>query len=141
MLCLLNMEAEEPAKYIDFTIDLIDLPYWVSFHTDEKTHTFKAFRQGELYTKDEEKALERGCFIVEKQSGQSSGKAASQELLNCMPMFYFACLRINCLIQAKKLEPLYADLNPEEAGILLTAENDNLSWKVVSGRERPNLVV
>lgn len=101
--CLWNMKAEKPEKYIDFTIDLIELPYWISFHSDKKSHTLKAFRQGELYTKDEEKALESGCFIVEKASGQSSGKAASQELLNCMPAFYFACLMLNCLIQAKKI--------------------------------------
>ncbi len=44
------MEAEEPEKSIDFTIDLIELPYWISFHSDEKSHTIKAFRQVELYT-------------------------------------------------------------------------------------------
>lgn len=134
-------EAKEPERYIDFTIDLIELPYWISFHSDKKSHTLKAFRQGELYTKDEEKALESGCFIVEKASCQSSGKATSQELLNCMPAFYFACLMLNCLIQSEKLEPLYAGLDPAEAGILLTAQKDKLSWKVVSARERPSLTV
>ncbi len=135
------MEAEEPEKSIDFTIDLIELPYWISFHSDEKSHTIKAFRQVELYTRDEEVASESGCFIVEKASGQTSGKATSQALLNCMPSFYFACLMLNCLIQSEKLEPLYAGLDPAEAGILLTAQKDKLSWKVVSGRERPSLTV
>lgn len=48
---------------------------------------------------------------------------------------------LNCLIQSEKLEPLCAGLDPAEAGILLTAQKDKLSWKVVSGRERPNLTV
>lgn len=138
--CLLQMDFDKPSKDIDLTLDLIELPFWLSFCSDKKTQTLKAFAQTELYNKDEKMAMEKGSLILDRSSGQASVKAV-QEIGENMGVFYAACQKLSCFIQKKKLEPLYANLNPDEAGILLVKNNDELSWKVVSGRERPSLTV
>ena len=115
-------------------------PFWLSFCSDKKTQTLKAFAQTELYNKDEKIAMEKGSLILDRSSGQASVKAV-QEIGENMGVFYAACQKLSCFIQKKKLEPLYENLNPDEAGILLVKNNDELSWKVVSGRERPSLTV
>lgn len=138
--CLLQMDFDKPSKDIDLTLDLIELPFWLSFCSDKKTQTLKAFAQTELYNKDEKIAMEKGSLILDRSSGQASVKAV-QEIGENMGVFYAACQKLSCFIQKKKLEPLYANLNPDEAGILLVKNNDELSWKVVSGRERPSLTV
>ena len=138
--CLLQMDFDKPSKDIDLTLDLIELPFWLSFCSDKKTQTLKAFAQTELYNKDEKMAMEKGSLILDRSSGQASVKAV-QEIGENMGVFYAACQKLSCFIQKKKLEPLYANLNPDEAGILMVKNNDQLSRKVVSGRERPSLTV
>ena len=51
--CLLQTDFAEPTKDIDLTLDLIELPFWFSLQSDEKTQTLKAYTQMELYSKDE----------------------------------------------------------------------------------------
>lgn len=138
--CLLQTDFAEPTKDIDLTLDLIELPFWFSFQSDEKTQTLKAYTQMELYSKDESMATEKGSLVLDRASGQASVKAV-QEIGENMGAFYAACQKLSCLIQEKGLEPLYADLDPDEAGILLMENNGELSWKVVYGRERPSLTV
>lgn len=138
--CLLQTDFAEPTKDVDLTLDLIELPFWFSFKSDEKTQTLKAYTQMDLYIKDESMATEKGSLVLDRASGQASVKAVL-EIGENMEVFYAACQKLSCLIQEKGLEPLYADLDPDEAGILLMENNGELSWKVVSGRERPSLAV
>ena len=138
--CLLQTDFAKPTKDVDLTLDLIELPFWFSFKSDEKTKTLKAYTQMDLYSKDESMATEKGSVVLDRASGRASIKAV-QEIGENMGVFYAACQKLSCLIQEKGLEPLYADLDPDEAGILLMENNGELSWKVVSGRERPSLTV
>ena len=138
--CLLQTDFDEPSKDIDLTLDLIELPFWFSFCSDAKTQTLKAFSQAELYSKDEQMAIEKGSWVLDRASGQASVKAV-REIVENMGAFYAACQKLSCLIQEKGLEPLCADLNPDKAGILLMENDGELSWKVVTGRERPSLTV
>ena len=137
---LLQMEFSGDHKDVDLTLDLIDLPFWFSIHSDEKTQTLKAYSQGELYSRDESLSMERGSLILDRETGE--GKVtATREIGENMGAFFKACLNLGCYTQEKGLEKHYADLDPEQAGILLTAENGELAWKVVSGKERPDLTV
>ena len=103
--CLLQMDFDKPSKDIDLTIDLIELPFWLSFCSDKKTQTLKAFAQTELYNKDEKMAMEKGSLILDRSSGQASVKAV-QEIGENMGVFYAACQKLSCFIQKKKLERL-----------------------------------
>lgn len=138
--CLLQMDFDDPAKDIDLTLDLIDLPFWLSLHSDEKTQTLKVYIQSELYSRDEKMATSCGSLVLDRASRRADVEAP-QALGENMGAFFSACQNLSCLIQEKGLEPLYADLNPDEAGILLTERDGELSWQVVSGRERPSLTV
>lgn len=138
--CLLQTDFKEPAKDIDLTLDLIELPIWFSFESDDKTQTVKAYTQMEMYTRDENMSYEKGSLVHERESGKVTINAV-QEIGENMGAFFNACHKLSCLIQEKGLEPLYADLDPDEAGILLMENNGELSWKVVSGRERPSLMI
>lgn len=137
---LLQTEFAEPTGDVDLTVDLIELPFWFSFKSDEKTQTLKAYTQMEIYSKDENMATEKGSLVLDRETGQASVKAV-QEIAGNMGAFFAACRKLSYLIQENGLEPLYADLDPDEAGILLMENNGELSWKVVSGRERPCLTV
>lgn len=64
--CLLQMDFDKPSKDIDLTLDLIELPFWLSFCSDKKTQTLKAFAQTELYNKDEKMAMEKGSLILDR---------------------------------------------------------------------------
>lgn len=138
--CLLQMDFENPTRDIDLTLDFIELPFWFSFQSDEKTQTLKVYAQMELYNKDENMASERGGMVLDRASGEATGKAV-EEIGENLTQFFVACQKLSCLIQEKGLEPLLADLDPDQAGILLMENNGELSWKVVSGRERPSLTV
>ena len=132
------MEFEGDYKDIDLTMDLIELPYMFIFTSDEENWTVKAMQRGELYSHDDS-GIESASVVVNKASGEGQVKA-TRELGENMGAFFQACRNISNFIQDKGLEALYADLDPEEAGIMLTMKGDDLTYKVVSGKERPDMM-
>lgn len=138
--CLLSIEIPESPKDIDLTYDLIELPFWFSFSSDEKTQTLKAYNQIEMYSKDERIATECGSVVMDRESGKAQVRS-TQVLGDNMGAFFFTGKKLSDLIQDKGLQALYEGLDPEQAGILLPEKNGELNWKVVSGRERPELMV
>ena len=136
--CLLGMEFEGDYKDIDLTMDLIELPYMFVFTSDEENWTVKAMQRGELYSHDDS-GIESARVVVNKASGEGEVKA-TRELGENMGAFFQACRNISSFIQDKGLETLYADLDPEEAGIMLAMNGDDLTYKVVSGKERPDMM-
>lgn len=138
--CLLKMEFDEPERDIDFTLDFIDLPFWFSFASDDKTQVMKVYNQMDLYMKDPSGLTEAGSLTLNRTTGQATVKA-TQALSDNMGAFFSACRNISRFSQKEGLEEHYKDLDPEQGGILLTTENDVLHWKVVEGAERPELTV
>ena len=88
--CLLQTDFAKPTKDVDLTLDLIELPFWFSFKSDEKTKTLKAYTQMDLYSKDESMATEQGSVVLDRASGRASIKAV-QEIGENMGVFYAAC--------------------------------------------------
>lgn len=136
--CLLGMEFEGEYKDIDLTMDLIELPYMFIFTSDEENWIVKAMQRGELYSHDDS-GIEAASVVVNKASGEGQVKA-TPELGENMGAFFQACRNISSYIQEKGLETLYAELDPEEAGIMLSMNGDELTYKVVSGKERPDMM-
>lgn len=93
-----------------------------------------------MYSKDEGMATECGSVEMDRASGEAQVRA-TQVLGDNMGAFFFTGKKLSDFIQDKGLQSLYEGLDPDEAGILLTEKNGELSWKVVSGRERPDLMV
>ncbi len=135
---LLGMEFNGEYKDLDLTMDIIELPYYFIFSCDKNTWTVKAFQRGELYSHDDS-GIERGSVEVNKESGEGQVKA-TQELGENMGAFLAACRSLSYFIQENQLEERYEDFNPEEKGFMLYVENDSLKYKVVEGKERPDMM-
>ena len=58
-----------------------------------------------------------------------------------MGAFFAACRNLSYYIQDNNLEDVYADFDPEDEGIMLYVEDDELKYKVVSGKARPDMMV
>lgn len=95
----------------------------------------KATSRGERYGA----GVQVGTVVVSKTSGEGEVKA-NQELAENMGAFFQVCRKLSSYIQQNELEKVYGDLDPEQAGLLLSAEDGKLNWKVVSGMERPELM-
>lgn len=137
--CILGMEFGDDYRDIELTMDLIELPFYFIFSADADTWTVKAMQRGEIYQHDDS-GIEKGSVVVNKESGEGQVKA-TRELGENMGAFFAACCNISKYIQDKGLESVYADFDPEEKGIMLYVEGDELEYKVVEGKARPDMMV
>ena len=133
-----NMELDGDYKDLDLTVDLIEIPYYLVYTSDEENWTVRVMNRGEIYDHGDD-GVEAGSVVINKSTGE--GKVtASPEMSKAMPSFFIICKNLSCFVQEKKMEPLYMDLDPEEAGIMLSLECDEITYKVVSGKERPEMM-
>ncbi len=138
--CILQMEYDFEPKDVDFTLDIVDMPLWLAFHSSGTTNTIKIYKSLEVYNKDEDKAVPEATLEVDTVSSMAK-YSGNDEIRTNIEAFYFTCCNIGCLIQEKNLEEIYKDLDPNKAGILLEEKDGTLNWSIVSGRERPSLAV
>ncbi len=139
--CLLGMQYDVKASpAMDLAVDFLDLPLWFSLKSDGKTRTLTVYKQMELYSKDENMAMFMASVVLDDTTGQVQVKAP-QELNDNMAAFYIACRNLSLFAKEKGLEKLWGSSDPEQSGILLTASGGKLSWKLVSGGDRPELTV
>ena len=139
--CLLGMPYDGNAKpAMDLTVDCQDLPFWFSLKNEANSRTLTIYKQMELYTKDESMAMFMASVVLDDVTGQAQVKAP-QGLGDNMAAFYIACRNLILFAKEKGLETLWGSSNPEQSGILLAAKGGTLTWKLVSGADRPELTV
>lgn len=139
--CLLGMPYDGNAKpAMDLTVDCQDLPFWFSLKNEANSRTLTIYKQMELYTKDESMAMFMASVVLDDVTGQAQVKAP-QGLGDNMAAFYIACRNLSLFAKEKGLETLWGSSNPEQSGILLAAKGGTLTWKLVSGADRPELTV
>ena len=137
---LLNTPQEEPEEYIDLNLDVIELPYTFAFRSDADSSAFRAVSRGVLLSMEEEHWMEKGHLTVPRAGGQADGSTTEKVLADNMGAFFNACRKLSTWSQEHRLEPLYADMDPDKAGILLSLENGELTASAVRGKDRPDLV-
>ena len=135
---LLSKEFNGSYKDVELTMDLIELPYYFIFSSDEENWTVKAMQRGEIYSHDDS-GIEKGSVVVNKESGEGQVKA-TRELGDNMGAFFAACRNLSYYLQENNLDELAADFDPESEGIMLYVEDDELKYKVVSGKARPDMM-
>ena len=54
--------------------------------------------------------------------------------------FFQACRNLSFYVHENDLEAKFGELNPEEAGIMLASDGENLTCKIVSGKDRPEVM-
>ena len=129
---LLETEFRTPEADVDLTFDMTDAPFWFSFTSDEKTRSLRMFQQTDIYSRNDEPIEAHEQLVADKTTGDIlEGEKISS--------VYILAQSLCRLIRDNDLESVYAGLDPDEAGILLTVNDGKLNWKPVSGEERPDL--
>lgn len=136
--CLLKMEFRDDVKDIDLTMDFIELPYYFIYTSDDENWTMKVFQRGDIYMHTEE-GVNAGKVVVNKTSGEGQGET-TQTLGDNIDAFFEACRSLSRFASENKLDELCEDFDPEEKGILLYVEDDQLKYRVVEGKERPDMM-
>ncbi len=129
---LVETEFRTSEADIDLTFDMTDAPFWFSYTSDEKTRTLRMFLQTDIYSRTDEPIEVRRQLVADKVTGE----ILEDEDMSSLYMLAQSLCR---LIRDNDLESVYAGLDPDEAGILLTVNDGKLSWEPVSGEERPDL--
>lgn len=138
MNVLINREISENVPEMDFTVSLIELPLWLSFSHDDNNWIFKVYSQHEMFNRDESLASEKGHLVVDKETGEGSG-SGREELKDAITLFFKACQSLSIFIREEGIEKQFPRLDPDKSGILLSVRDGKIVYKVVSGKERPDL--
>ena len=133
-----DMDVSKGFEGPDLTMDLIEAPYWFRYAVTKKTVTMQAFLQMDLYSKSQPSGIDLGTVKMDVKTGNVSIKTA-QQIEDNIEAFFAACLKLSRYAAENIPQEAYADLDPEEAGILLEEKDGEIVWKVVSGKERPEL--
>ena len=140
--CLLGMQYDpKVSPVMDLTVDVPDLPIWFSLKSNAQEHTLTLYTQTELYMKNEGMASAMGHVIVNGQTGQVKMSVPQGIDQKNVAIFYMACRNLSIFAKEKGLATLWADDDPEQCGILLEQKNGSLTWRKVSGMDRPELLV
>ncbi len=137
---LLAMENKEDFDDIDFTLDIIPLPYMLVYTSDAKTRTIKVMQRTEMHSYNENQGIQLAKTVLDKETKKGKVESKNQNLADNMPAFAQICLNLNQYIYDNHLNILFDGLDPEEGGILLKDDNGNLTYKLVRGKERPDLM-
>lgn len=54
--------------------------------------------------------------------------------------FFATCKNLSFYAQKNSMDTKFGDINPDEAGIMLTVDGDELTYKLVRGKERPEMM-
>lgn len=136
---LINMQFDGEYDDVEFSMDVIEVPYLFIYMPTKDKWILKAMLRGDMYTHDETSGIERASLEVDKKSGEGTGQV-SQDLSKHMGSFFHAAMNLSKYIQENHLEKEFKDLDPEIAGIYLKEKNGKLTYEVVEGRKRPDLM-
>ena len=137
---LIGLEIESGHALVPLSMDPIDLPLWFDFYEEEASLQFKMYRRGEIYSHDTETALDIGALTVDKKTKTCTGSTQDPFLSQNATVLFGACLKLSAYLEERHLMDQYGDLDPEEAGVLIELNDDELTFTVVEGKDRPDLV-
>ena len=136
---LLAMEFEGEYQDVELSMDVIEIPYLFVFLPSKEKWILKAILRGDMYLHDETQGIERGYMEIDRETGNGPVRA-TEELSKNMRAFFQAAINLSKYIQDQHLENIYKDLDPELAGISLIEKDGQLTYEVVEGRKRPDLM-
>ena len=137
---LIGLEYPEDHPTVDISVDFIEAPFWFVFSADAENWKLRTIQRGELFTHDESMAIDIGTLTVNKSTGEGTGNTTNQMLHQNFGAFFQACRNLSFYVHENDLEAKFGELNPEEAGIMLASDGENLTCKIVSGKDRPEVM-
>ena len=136
--CILKtVELKDDCVDVDLTVDLIEIPYYLFFKSDAKKRVLKANKRLQMYDHKAD-GIEVGS-VIGKKGSDNLEISAIESLANNMQLFYNVCRKISQFIADNDLQSVYDGFNPEEKGIMLTENDGKVTYRVVSGRQRPDM--
>ncbi len=137
---LLQNEPKSTMDDIDLTVDLIEAPYLFIYTSDADAWNLKVMGRGEIYDHEKGSGIERGNLRVDRKTGEGAGQTSDPLLRDNMGAFFEACRRLARYIRDENLQPLYAGLDPEQAGVMLEVSGGKLTARKVAGKDRPEMM-
>ena len=110
------------------------------FSADAESWQLKAIQRGEIFSHDENRAIELGTLTVNKVTGEGSGNTTDQMLHQNFGAFFQACRNLSFYAQENNWDAEFGGIDPNEAGVMLGVEGDELTYKIVSGKKRPDMM-
>lgn len=143
LVYLAQMEYSDDHKAIDISVDCINNATWLIFSSDEENYYLKMILRHEIFEYDENTEMIVSKLTVNKATGECSGfndnlDTAKQQLV--YTLLFRACKNLSFYAQENNLDTKFGDIDPDEAGIMLTADGDELTYKLVHGKERPEIL-
>lgn len=140
---LAQMEYSDDHEAIDISVDCIELPFWLLFSSDEENYYLKLILRHEIFEYDENTEMIVSKLTVNKATGECSGfndnlDTVKQQLV--YTLLFRACKNLSFYAQENNLDTKFGDIDPGEAGIMLTVDSDELTHKLVRGKERPEMM-
>ncbi len=133
---LMDLKYQDEYPDIEFRVDLIQVPFAFEYTFNENSRSIKIMDRAELASV----ALkERGIATCKKGSDEIE-IFAPKDLAQNLCSTYIAFRNLNCFIHEKGLDRLVQKLDPDEAGLIFTVEDNKLAYDLVSGAERPEMV-
>lgn len=144
---LAQMEYADDHEAIDISVDCIELPFWLLFSSDEENYYLKLIKRYEIFWHDENMSVIISELTANKTTGEASLKTydTGDEFLSMINpgsfrAFFATCKNLSFYAQKNSMDTKFGDINPDEAGIMLTVDGDELTYKLVRGKERPEMM-
>lgn len=137
---LIGLEYPDDHPTVEISVDFIEAPFWFIFSADEENWTLRTIKRGEIFSHDESMGIEYGNLTVSKVTGEGTGTASNQMLSQNMGAFFQACRNLSYYVQENNLLDEFGNLNPEEAGVMLGKDGDELTFEIVAGKDRPEVM-
>ena len=143
LIYLAQMEYSDDHEAIDISVDCINNATWLIFSSDEENYYLKLILRHEIFEYDENTEMIVSKLTVNKATGECSGfndnlDTVKQQLV--YTLLFRACKNLSFYAQENNLDTKFGDIDPGEAGIMLTVDSDELTHKLVRGKERPEMM-
>lgn len=137
---LAGLDYPKDHAVVDLSVDFIEAPFWFIFTDEEESWKLRTIRRGELYSHDEGMGIDLGTLNVSKETNEGSGTTSDQMLSQNMGVFFKAIRNLSYYAQEHGLVDKLGPLDSEESGVMLGTDGKKLTYKIVSGKERPDLM-
>lgn len=136
---LAGLRYADDHKTMDISVDLIEAPFWFLFSGNAEEWRLRAMDRGEIFSHDEDMAVELGILSINKATGVGSARSSREILKKGFNIFFQAYRNLSYYAQEHNWDVEFENLAPE-AGVLLGVEEGELTYKIVSGRARPDVM-
>lgn len=123
---------------LELTVDVIDAPYLLIYTCDEEDFKMSLCLRGEFYNHNDDNVA-HGKIAFSRKTGKGQIEAP-EEMTNNIQALFVACQKLSALAKKESLMAQWGDKDPEKAGFLVTEDDGQLKFKLVTGRARPNLM-